>query len=437
MSVASPALHFRRRGLALCVAAACTVPGASAGQPTVLNLYVGQAHVLNPGQVKRIAVGNGKIIQATSLDDRQILIIPESAGQSTLHLWGKTGQETEYVVNVVPADANRLHTEIQQMLGEASNLKTRIVGDKVLIEGGNISEEQSNRLSEVAKRYPQIINLISKVGLERMIAMDVRMVEIKRDVLQNIGVKWNGSAAGPSFGIIGDLQRSNALQPGGAADGVAGLDVRRRVPPFSTTLSLVSSITSMINFLVQNGDAVVLAEPRLSCRSGGSARFVAGGELPIPFSSGLGAVSVVFKEYGVKFDVHPVASESGVIAAKIATEISAINFDVTVRDIPGLTKRRAETEVNLRENETLVIAGLVSEESSRNLDKVAGLGELPILGPLFRSRQFRERLTDLVVFVTPRFVASDGEAGEKAVEKAVDGANRRAGSARERIRMVE
>lgn len=87
--------------------------------------------------------------------------------------------------------------------------------------------------------------------------------------------------------------------------------------------------------LVQNGDAMVLAEPRLSCRSGGSAKFVAGGELPVPFSSGLGSVGVVFKEYGVKFDVSPVASESGVISAKIATEISAINFEVTVREIPG------------------------------------------------------------------------------------------------------
>jgi pilus assembly protein CpaC len=118
---------------------------------------------------------------------------------------------------------------------------------------------------------------------------------------------------------------------------------------------------------------------------------------------------VQFKEYGVKFDVSPQVSDTGVIAAKIATEISAINFDVMVKDVPGLTKRRAETEVNLRENETLVIAGLMSDEATRNVDKVAGLGDIPILGKLFRSRAFRERQTDLLVFITPRFVSAGDE----------------------------
>ncbi len=439
--------HSRRReaaGAVVATLAALAVPAVTRAQPAparTLDLYVGQAHVINEGPIRRIAVGNGRVMQATALDDRQVLVIPEAPGQSTLHLWGKTGPERVYVVNVVPADASRLLTEIRAMLGDTGNVRARLVGDKIVLEGNNLSEEQAGRLAEIARRYPQIVNLVGRVGLERMIAMDVRMIEIKREVLQNLGVKWNGSAQGPSFGIIGDLQRSAALQPGGAGAGVAGLEVRPRVAPFATTLGLASSITSVVNFLVQRGDAVVLAEPRLSCRSGGTARFVAGGELPLPFSAGLGQVSVVFKEYGVKFDVSPVASETGVIAAKIATEISAINFEVTVRDIPGITKRRAETEVNLREHETLVIAGLLNEESTRNVDKVQGLGDLPILGPLFRSRQFRERQTDLVVFVTPRFVQSDAPtsepSSEQGAEPPVASALRRAEAARERIRMAE
>ncbi len=198
-------------------------------------------------------------------------------------------------------------------------------------------------------------------------------------------------------------------------------------------LGLASSITSIINLLVQNGDAVVLAEPRLACRSGGSARFVAGGELPVPFSSGLGTVSVGFKEYGVKFDVSPVASETGVIAAKIAAEISAINFEIQVQDVPGLLKRRAETEVNLRENETLVIAGLLTEESSKSIDRVPGLGELPILGKLFRSREFRDRKTDLVVFITPRFVGATSTTQREAIERSAQ----RLEQAREQFRMAD
>lgn len=410
----------------------------------VLNLYVGQAHVLSEGDVKRIVIGNGRVIQATALDDRQILVIPEAPGQSTLHLWGRDGRERGIVVNVVAADANRLIAEIRTMLGPAGNLDARVVGDKVVVEGGNLSDEQAARLAEVARRFPQVVNLVSRVGLERMIAMDVRMVEIRREALRNIGVKWSASAQGPSFGIVGDLHRSGAFRPGGAAEGVAGLDIRPRVGPFATALGMASSITSMINLLVQNGDALVLAEPSLSCRSGGSARFVAGGELPIPQTSGLGNVSVSFKEYGVKFDVSPVASHTGVIAAKIATEVSAVNFDVLVKDVPGITKRRAETEVNLREHETLVIAGLVSEESMKNVDQLPALGDLPILGNLFRSRAFRERRTELVVFITPRFVDPEPPS-EPAPDVAVHGAGRSSrqesqrevARARDRLRMME
>jgi pilus assembly protein CpaC len=370
-------------------------------------LSVGQAHVINEPQVKRIAVGNGKILQATALDDRQILVIPESSGQSTLHLWGKQGVEKVIVITVVPSDANRLLSEVKAILGEDSGVGARIVGDKVIMEGSRFTDSTSLRVNEIAKRYPTVVNLVNRQGLERMIAIDVRMVEIRRDAMQNIGVKWAGQSQGPSFGIIGDLHRSDRLRPNGSGQGVLGMDVRERVAPFGTALSLATNITSMLNFMVTNGQAIILAEPRLSTKSGGEAKFIAGGELPIPVSSGLGQVSVSFKEYGVKFDVKPIAHENGLISAKIATEISALNFDVMIKDIPGLSKRRAETDVNLRENETLVIAGLVTDDMSRTIDKVPALGDVPILGKLFRSKQFREQQTELVVLITPRFVGGE------------------------------
>jgi len=387
------------RGARADAVAAARAPLASAP----ITLYVGEAHVLNEPDVRRIAVGNGKVIQATALDDRQVLVLPEAPGQSTLVLWGRSGPERRYVFNVLAADTARLLQEVQAMLGEQRRVTARVVGDKVLVEGSDVSEELSARIAEIARRYPQVVNLVPKVGLERMIAMDVKFIEIRREMLENIGIRWSGAAQGPSFQVLGDLHRSAALQPGGRGEGAAP-DVRARVAPFASSVSLLSSIGSMLNFLVQNGDAVVLAEPRLSCRSGGTARFVAGGELPIPVSGALGTASVSFKEYGIKFDVSPVASESGLIAARIATEISSINFEVSVREVPGLLKRRAETEVNLRENETLVIAGLLAEEGTRNMDRVAGAAELPVLGALFRSRQFRDRQSELVVFITPRFV---------------------------------
>jgi Flp pilus assembly secretin CpaC len=389
-------------------AAAASLAAQPADPPAVITLYVGEAHVLNEPDVRRIAVGNGKVIQATALDERQVLVLPEAPGQSTLTLWGRGGPERRYVFNVLAADTGRVLAEVKAMLGDNPQVGVRAVGDKVILEGASVTEEQSSRIAEVARRYPQVVSLLPRVGMERMIAMDVRFIEIRRELLENIGVRWSGAAQGPTFQVIGDLHRSDALTPGGAATG-SGLDVRPRIFPFATSLSIASSLASMLNFLIQSGDAVVLAEPRLSCRSGGTARFVAGGELPIPITGALGTASVSFKEYGIKFDVSPVASDAGVIAARIATEISSINFEVAVKQVPGLIKRRAETEVNLREHETLVIAGLLTEEGTRNLDRVAGAAELPVLGPLFRSRQFRDRQTELVVFITPYFVG--GSAG--------------------------
>ena len=391
---------------------------------SMLHLYVGQAHLLNTGPLRRIAVGNGRVIQATSLDDRQVLVIPEAAGQSTLHLWPRDGVEKSYVVNVIPADVSRLLTEIRALLGDQPNLGSRVVGDKVVIEGHSVSEEQAVRIAEIGSRYPQIVNLVSKVGLEKMVEMDVRMIEVRRDALQNLGIRWAPTANGPAFGVVGDTYRGTAFSKGIAA-GAAGTTVASAAAPFAASLGLAATFKSVLHMLVQNGDAVILAEPRLACKSGGSARFIAGGELPIPFSSGFGSTSVAFKEYGVKFDIAPVTGANGVIAA--------IDFEVQVNSIPGLTKRRAETEVNLRENETLVIAGLLSEETSRNVDRVPALGELPILGKLFRSRLFRDRQTELVVFVTPRLVSEDPHlARAHAIER-----RNQAQDLRELLRMVE
>jgi pilus assembly protein CpaC len=382
-------------------------------RPEPITLYVGEAHVIDVRDVRRIAVGNGKVIQATALDDRQVLVLPEAAGHSTLLLWGRDGAQHVYTFTVLPADTARVLEEVRAMIGESDRVRARVVADKVLVEGTDVSEAMATRIAEVARRYPQVVNLLPRLGHERMIAMDVKFVELRRDLLENIGVRWSDAAQGPSFQVLGDLHRSEALRPGGSGQG-SGLSVMPRVAPFASSLSIAASLTSMINLMVQQGEAAILAEPRLSCRSGGTARFVAGGELPIPVAGALGTASVSFKEYGIKFDVSPVAAESGLIAAKIATEISAINFDVAVKDVPGLTKRRAETEVNLRENETLVIAGLLTDEVTRNVDRLAGASELPVLGPLFRSRQFRDRQTELVVFVTPRFVDPGPMSGSAA-----------------------
>jgi len=406
--------------------------------PVVLNLAVGQAHVLDETNVRRIAVGNGRVVQVTALDRRQILLLPEAAGQSTLHLWGHQGVVRQYLINVTATDANRTALEINRLLDNSPRIRAHAVGDKVVIDGGSPTEEDAFRSAEIVKRYPQAISLISRGGYERMIDMEVRMIEIGKNALHQLGVRWQSGSGvpyaidGPAFGLIGDFKRSDAFKPGGSAE-AAGFPVRPRISPFATTASLASSLTSMVDLLVQNGEAAVLAEPRLSCRSGGSARFVAGGELPLPVLGANGSASVQFKEYGVRFEVSPTVNEEGVISASLHAEISSINPEVTVKDVPGLRKQSAATDVNLREGETLVIAGMLSNEISGTVDKIPGLGDLPILGKLFRSRRFQNRESELIVLITPRLHAGASTLGS---EQGADMAQRLE-ALRDRMRMLE
>ncbi len=377
-------------------------PGAE-----VLQLSVGESHVLRQRRVKRIVVGSGRVLQVTALDREQILIIPESAGQSSLHLWGHGGEQRRLHVFVTERDAARIAREVGLLLGAGSTVKARVVGEQVLLESSHPSEADVARIAEITKRYPQVVSLVSRAGFERMVQMEVRMIEIGRNALERLGVRWQSASGtpfaidGPSFGLIGDFVRTPAF----LADGVAasaGAAVRPRIGPFAAAASLVTSIGSMIDLLVQSGDAAILAEPRLSCRSGGTARFVAGGELPIPVLAANGAASVQFKEYGVRFEVSPVVNEAGMIAATLQAEISSINPEVTVRDIPGLRKQSASTQANLVEGQTLVIAGMISNEISGSIDKIPGLGSVPVLGRLFSSRRFQDRETEMIVLITPR-----------------------------------
>ncbi len=375
-----------------------------------LTLAIGQAHLLDVGAIRRVAVGNGRILQVNALDQRQLLLLPESAGESTLHLWLSNGRIKRYRVLVTPRDVQQLVEEINDLLGAGNGVVARASGDKVVLEGSRPTEEGSYRVGEILKRYPEAISLVSRHGFEQMINLEVRMIEISRNALKQLGVRWHSGAgawsmAGPSFGVLGDFKRSTAFMPGGGAE-AAGFAVANRISPFATVASWAGSIGSVLEAMVQNGEAAILAEPRLSARSGGTARFVAGGELPLPVLGGNGSASVQFKEYGVRFDVSPVVNELGIISASLHTEISSIDADVMVREMPGLRKQSATTDVNLRAGETLVIAGMVSQEMSGAIEKIPGLGDLPIIGHLFKSKRFRNRESEMIVLITPRLADS-------------------------------
>lgn len=406
----------------LLLIASSVVRGAEGSTP--LLLYVGEARVLNEPDIRRMAVGNGRVLNVRILGSQQLLILAETDGQSTIHLWHRDGTENEYSVNVVPADTGRLLSEVRALIGDDPNITVRVVGDKIILDGQDLNGEEAGRLAEVEKRYPQIVNLISHVGMEQMVETDVRIMEFKKSTLSQLGIQWqNTNITGPTFGVVGDIVRGSAFTPPPRGSGLAnvpGIPVQDRVAPFSAFLGLQTSITSAINLAVNKGDAVELSEPKLICKSGGSSKFLAGGEVPIPLVGAFGETSVQFKPYGVKLEIEPEVGKSGIIRLKAFTELSAIDKSVAVDGIPGFLTRRTETEVNLHADETLVISGLFDGSSNKTLDKIPGIADIPVLGELFKSRDFQHNRTDLVMFLTPHIVNANSGSNRDAVKTGED-----------------
>lgn len=311
-----------------------------------IDMFVGEVKVLGTYQVDRVAVGNGQLLRAEVLDSGELLVIAQSVGSSSLRLWKKDGLQVDFNVRISENDPEK------------------------------------------------------RVRMDSMIRMNVKMVEFRKSALGKLGISWdNQGVNGPAFSTVGDFLSTSLFRSPNNSGISETLPLA--VKPFETHFGIATSITSRINYMATNGDAVTLAEPVLTCVNGGSAKFLAGGEIPYSAIGLQGQVSILFKEYGVKLNVSPLADSNGNIYTKILTEVSQIDPATTVLDVPGLITRRTETEMNVKEGNTIVISGLLNVESSKDIDKVAGLGDLPILGNLFKSTDYRNQLSELVVFVTP------------------------------------
>jgi len=407
---------------------------ATAAKPlgAEIALLMGETFVVAERGLKRVALGNGKILSAKRLERDQVLLMALQPGSTSLHLWYHDGSERRVMVQVHSGDQEQLLKDVRLWLGKSTHIETRIIGGKVVLEGRARNVQEAQKVKELAQRSPLIMNLVQQAGIEQMIAMEVRFLEVKKSALENIGVNWQKSTAGPLFGVVGDMRTNSRFRPASSgtldASGVPNLTSNlpgttaeplvNKVSPFAMYFGLQSTLTSVVNLMEQKGDAIVLAEPILSCRSGGSARFLAGGEIPLPTTSPLGATSVQFKPYGIKFEINPTLTESGSISARVMTELSTLDPAIKVGDLPAFLSRQTETEVNLQEGETLVISGLISEDKSKTLDKMPGLGSIPILGKLFSSRDFRERRSEMVVFVTPRFISPSSDLNRTLTDRA-------------------
>lgn len=392
--------------------------------PERLDMFVGDIRILDVAS-RRVAVGNGGVLSVSTLDRGQLLLLAEQAGTTTVTLWLRSGARHRITVSVTEASLDVALENVRKMLEGTPNVAARIAGTRIVLEGDLASDAEQRRAAAIVDAMGgQVVNFVGRVGWEQMLHFDVRIVEIRRSAIRDLGIRWDAQANGPAIGVIADAATNPLFRVAPAPSTVPGvnpLSLPLRIAPPATYAGITSVLSSRIDLLEQRGDAFLVAQPTLSCRSGGSARFVSGGEFPIPVVDGRGSTDVEFKEYGVILDVKPVTDRGGSIFARVDTEISQIDESVTVLGVPGLLKRRSTTELNLREGEVAVLAGLVSRTRAKDVQQVPGLGAVPLLGTLFKSTARRNAETEVLILITPRVVRHDVDSDALARNPVAEG----------------
>ena len=274
------------------------------------------------------------------------------------------------------------------MAAGLTTVRAHLIADMVFLEGAVGSKTELEKVNKIIETLNLKVNNLISVGKGRQVLVEVKFVELNRNNHVNFGLQLPSaiSASGAIMGQIG-------LYPTGNNEVTLNLQTPE------------SAMTLQLNTLFQSGKARTLAKPKLICGSGEKAKFMVGGEIPIVHES-QGSFSVEYKPFGIMLDIEPVADSRGNITAKIKTEVSEPDWAKAVRGYPSFITRRVDTRVTMKEGSTLILSGLYTHKMSKSINKFPLLGHIPILGELFKSRDYQKEKSHLVVFITTRTVHS-------------------------------
>jgi pilus assembly protein CpaC len=416
--------------LALLAAAAAAQPEPSAATPTLsvdrqlgaaqqMTLEAGQNRLLLLSeQISRVAVADPTVADLKVVTPTQVLLTAKGPGTTDLTLWNKADQPLIIALQVARS-VEALKRQLRELFPKEA-VSVSAAGDLVVLTGEVSDLRVPERMAEVARLHAkQVANLISVSGTHQ-VQLEVRFAEVSRSGLKEIGVNLFGqSKTGDKVG--GQVGPKNTLGAFLATDqfkvpgtGGAGQPPVFPTQPMNDAFQLFFGAATPFPFnvtlslLEQSGLAKVLAEPTLVTLSGQEAKFLAGGELPVPLSSTLGQVTVVWKKFGIQLAFTPTVLDEGTINLRLAAEVSDIDpangIQATGIVIPGLTSRQAEATLRMGDGQSFAMAGLMSDKVRSTANAVPGLGSLPIIGALFRSSSYRRDETELLVVVTARLV---------------------------------
>ena len=385
---------------------AAQAPAASQQPETFpgLHLTTGRSMVLTPDfDVMRIAITNPAIADATVVQPREILIDGKAPGTISLIIWGGAGQRVQYDV-VVEQPVAGLEQQLRQLF-PGEEIQVTLNADALVLSGRVSSTQVMLRAAEIARAAApkgNVINMLQVPGAidAQQVMLQVRFAEVNRRALSELGVSvFTGGQGYRNWIVRGTTQQFPAPD---ITDDLVFSDFLN-IFLFNTNFNM----GAVIRALRQTGYFQSLAEPNLLAYNGREASFLAGGEFPVPFSSGVGAIAIQFREFGVRLNFTPTIA-GDLIKLRVRPEVSSLDFNNGIQlegfRIPALTMRRAETEVELRDGQSFAIAGLIDNSSQADQAAIPILSQLPIIGTLFKSRADRQERTELLVLITPRLV---------------------------------
>ncbi len=429
------------------IAGTSAMAAATAASQTITIGTGGSRLIKVEDKVANLLVASPEIADVQVNSPTSFTIVGKAAGETTVFATSRWGSVL-WSANVrVGANLDRLDAMLRLAMPE-SDLKATPMNGMVLLTGTVLApadiEHAQSLVQALAGKEVTIVNRI-KTATPQQVSLHVKIAEVSRDLVKQVGINLMsrdttggflfGISQGRNFGTITDM--STASLPKLDASSIFGLPGGSLSLPFNpatgqfvlqpgtlfdlktlgvsgkTVISAAGKlagldIASAIDLAENDGLVTTLAEPNLTAVSGETASFLAGGEVPIPVSEGLGNVTIQYRQYGVSLAFSPVALSDGRISLKVRPEVSQLTSAGSVQlngfTVPGLSTRRAETTVELGSGQSFMIGGLMSNNHNNVIDKAPGLGDLPILGALFRSKSFRRSETELVIVVTPYLV---------------------------------
>ena len=380
---------------------------------TDLTVNVSKSLVLeNAAGVRRVSVTNGELAEAVAVSPNEILVNGKAAGETSLILWDNKGERTIFDLHVLPSSAkfDAIRGQIASEL-PGQDVSLTFQEGMAFLRGTATDLVSADRAMAIASTLGKVVNLLRvKVpASEPQVLLKVRFANVDRSRSVQLGAS-----------ILG---LGNHLSPGGQVGGSLGgtpsLDVAQPVtsPSLTDVLNVFLvrpnfDFGAAIKALEEKQLAQVLAEPNLLTISGHRANFLAGGEFPFPTlqggGSGVGQITIQFREFGIRLGFNPTVTPRGTILLDVEPEVSSLDpsngLTIGGYTIPGLNTRRVQTEVELQNNQSLVIAGLLDNRLTETINRVPGLASIPLLGKLFESRSMLKNNSELLVVVTPEIV---------------------------------